>query len=102
MPIKLITEYTPSDSELQEAIEIRCSRNWASMEIANRYGGAQNVVWKILRGFSALELFQEAIDRELPFDTWDTALENTPLRKTPIYMGAMQIIEEEKDAPAAS
>lgn len=98
MAIKLITEYVPSDSELQEAIEIRCSRNWPSMEIANRYGGTQNVIWKILRGFSALELFQEAIDRDLPFDTWDTALDNTPLRKTPIYLGAMQIIEEKGES----
>jgi len=81
-----LTETTPiTDKDLRKAIEILISECFPAMNIANAIAGAQTTEWKILRSFTARQLFDEAVSRGLPLQTFVGAVGDRPIAMSHMY-----------------
>jgi hypothetical protein len=88
--------YQPTDKELQEAIELRCSECFPAMNIANSIGGnTKSIEWRLVRSFSLVELIKEAMLRGLPVEQFKSAVGGKPIKNTTIYLAAMRAIDDE-------
>lgn len=79
------------DSDIQDAIEIRCSECYPAMAIANAFAGTKTVSWQLLDKYSFSELIAEARQRSLPIDTWHAAVDtqNRLVMETRAYMASI-------------
>jgi hypothetical protein len=66
MAIELIRPIT--DAELLKAVEIRRSKTFPALNIANALAGAQTEVWQLIRKYSLNELLEECKMRGLQVD----------------------------------
>lgn len=94
--MKLVTETAISDADLQRAIEIRVDRCFPAMNICNALAGTPTIAWQIIRQFTALQLFDEAIARGLPIESWRGRVEGNALVDSLVWKSYRKIKEEEK------
>lgn len=74
-----------SDRDLIKAIELRISKCFVAMDIANALGGSQSIPWDIARKYSVMELVAEALDRKLDVCSIKAAVDGTSFMDTEMY-----------------
>ena len=65
--MKRTEEHLISDSAVVEAVQIRCSRVFPALNIANAFAGAETDAWWAIRTYSLVELLAEADRRGISF-----------------------------------
>jgi hypothetical protein len=81
----------PTDSEIQKAIELRSSRVFPAMDVANTLAGDTSAVhWRLIREYTFTDLIEEAMNRNLDFDEFRTSVERKPVTDTEIFMKAFK------------
>ena len=81
--------YQPTDTELKDAIALRCSKCFGALNIANALGGDDSIPWKLVRTYSLVDLIQEAQARKLDLSTTNAAVEGGRVVATEIYQKAL-------------
>jgi hypothetical protein len=85
LELELLTKTPITNADLRKAIEICISECFPAMDIANAIAGAQTTEWKILRSFTARQLFDEAKTRGLPLESFIGAVGDRPITMSPMY-----------------
>jgi hypothetical protein len=95
MTLTLVTEHTPTDDELKQAIALLCSPVFGALNIANAFAGYQSNEWRLIRETKPLsKLFEEARARGLDLSTVECAVEGGKVTERRIYQAFMEGIED--------
>jgi hypothetical protein len=78
MSIQFEQTIRPTDSELTEAIAIRCSECFTAMLFANAFGGIETMPWKIIKAYKLLDMIQEAETRGIDLTKVTVAVGEEP------------------------
>jgi hypothetical protein len=75
--------------DLVKAISLRCSPVFGSLSIANALGGSENDAWKVVRGFTLVQLVDEAVRRGVDLSEVKAACCDVLVFDTPPFHGAI-------------
>jgi hypothetical protein len=68
----------PTDTEIREAIAIRCSECFTAMLWANALGGGETMPWRIIKTFKLPEMIAEAESRGIDLTKLPVAVGEEP------------------------
>jgi len=85
MPLALTTTRELSVDDLRKAIELRFSRCFPALNLANALGGYQSAPWQAVREFTPVQLIADAVERGVPLDELECAVTHEYLPATSLY-----------------
>ena len=81
------------DYNLRKAVELRISACFLAMNMANAFGGTEDLTWKLVRNSTLIELVEECIARKMPIFDFKGAVDHTPFKETKAFQHLKPIID---------